>query len=275
MAWNRPAESPDDLLSRLGSLTAEARERAEGQRARIELALALQRDMLPADLPDVPGLRVAARYRPADTGLNVGGDWYDGFRLPDGSLCFSIGDVQGHNIEAAAFMGQVRVGLRALASVVRDPGELLARTNDLVLSLGGALFATCTLMRFDPFTWELETARAGHVPTVWALAAGQSGVMDDAGGLPLGIEEGAEYPVTLYRPATAGAFVFVTDGVVEGPSLAVDKGLGQVARLAGDAVVAGTDADDLASGVMELASSIGHEDDAAVLVICHDAPRPA
>ncbi|MFJ6567900.1 PP2C family protein-serine/threonine phosphatase [Streptomyces sp. NPDC091292] len=275
MAWNRPAESPDDLLARLGSLTAEARERAGLQRARIELALALQRDMLPADLPVVPGLRVAARYRPADTGLNVGGDWYDGFPLPDGCLAFSIGDVQGHNIEATAFMGQVRVGLRALASVIRDPGELLARTNDLVLSLGGALFATCTLVRFDPFTWELETARAGHVPTVRALAAGQSRVVDDAGGLPLGIEAGAEYPVTRYRLSTAGAFVLVTDGVVEGPSLSVDDGLAQVARLAGEAIAAGTDADALASGTMELATSVGHEDDAAVLVICHDAPRPA
>lgn len=86
-------------------------------------------------------MRLAVRYSPAYQGLNVGGDWYDAFTMPDGRIGVSIGDVQGHNVEAAAFMGQVRVGLRALASVTGEPGELLARTNDLLLSLGSDLFS--------------------------------------------------------------------------------------------------------------------------------------
>ncbi|MEU2050789.1 serine/threonine-protein phosphatase, partial [Streptomyces albidoflavus] len=94
-------ESADALLTRLGRLTAVARERVEVQQARVELAEALQREMLPARLPQVPGLRAAARYAPARDGLDIGGDWYDGFELGDGTLGFSIGDVQGHDVEAA------------------------------------------------------------------------------------------------------------------------------------------------------------------------------
>ncbi|GAA3098431.1 hypothetical protein GCM10017687_06590 [Streptomyces echinatus] len=150
-----------------------------------------------------------------------------------GSLTAQARDVQGHNIEAAAFMGQVRAGLRALASVTGEPGELLARTNDLLLSLRSDLFATCTFMRLDPATGVLESARAGHIPFVWATADGKSGVVDDEGGPPLGIEPGVEYPVTRHRLTTGGVFVLLTDGVVEGPSLNIEDGLDQVVRLAG------------------------------------------
>ncbi|MDC2960149.1 PP2C family protein-serine/threonine phosphatase [Streptomyces gilvifuscus] len=270
MSTMRDAEDGDELLARLGSLTAQARELAEVQRSRVELAIALQRGMLPRDLPVARGFRLAVRYAPAYHGLNVGGDWYDVFTLPDGHIGLSIGDVQGHNIEAAAFMGQVRVGLRALASVTSEPGELLSRTNDLLLSLGTDLFATCTFMRLDPATGVLESARAGHIPHIWATADGRSGIADGEGGPPLGIVAGVDFPVTRSRLTTGGVFVLVTDGVVEGPSLSVDEGLDQVVRLAGIAAVAGLEAGALASAVMKVAERVGHEDDAAVLVVGHD-----
>lgn len=270
MATMREADEGDELLARLGSLTAQARELAEVQRSRIELAIALQRGMLPRALPVAPGFHLAVRYAPANHGLNVGGDWYDVFTLPDGRIGLSIGDVQGHNIEAAAFMGQVRVGLRALASVTSEPGELLSRTNDLLLSLGTDLFATCTFMRLDTSTGVLESARAGHIPHIWATADGRSGVADGEGGPPLGIVAGVDFPVTRSRLTTGGVFVLVTDGVVEGPSLSVDDGLDQVVRLAGIAAVAGMEAGALAAAVMKVAERVGHEDDAAVLVVGHD-----
>ncbi|WP_329416151.1 serine/threonine-protein phosphatase [Streptomyces sp. NBC_00704] len=270
MSRKRPTDDGDELLARLGSLTAQARERAELQRSRVELALALQRGMLPRDLPAAPGFRLAVKYAPACHGLNVGGDWYDVFAMPDGRIGLSIGDVQGHNIEATAFMGQVRVGLRALASVTGEPGELLARTNELLLSLGGDLFATCVFMRLDPATGVLESARAGHIPCVWATADGKSGVAEDEGGPPLGVQDGMEYPVTRYRLTKGGVFVLLTDGVVEGPTLSVEEGLDQVVRLAGIAAVAGMTADSLAAAVIRRAELIGHEDDAAVLVVRHD-----
>lgn len=274
MSRTGPSDDGDELLTRLGTLTAQARAQAEVQRSRVELAVALQRGMLPRDLPEAPGVHLAVRYAPAYQGLNVGGDWYDAFPMPDGRIALSIGDVQGHNIEAAAFMGQVRVGLRALASVTGEPGELLARTNDLLLSLGSSLFATCTFMRLDPGSGVLESARAGHLPCVWATADGRSGVTDDEGGPPLGVQPGAAYPVTRYRLTTGGVFVMLTDGVVEGPSMPLDEGLGQVVRLAGIAAVAAMDADALAASVIKGAERVGHDDDAAVLVLAHD-PRTA
>ncbi|MEU8792422.1 PP2C family protein-serine/threonine phosphatase [Streptomyces sp. NPDC048643] len=270
MSRKAPTDDDDELLARLGSLTAQARERAEFQRSQVELAIALQRGMLPGDMPSAPGFELAVQYAPACYGLNVGGDWYDAFTLPDGRIGLSIGDVQGHNIEAAAFMGQVRVGLRALASVTSQPGALLARTNELILSLGADLFATCTFMRLDPTTGLLESARAGHIPCVWATADGKSGITEDEGGPPLGIVSGTQYPVTRHRLTTGGVFVLLTDGVVEGPSMSVDEGLDQVVRLAGVAAVAGLSAGSLAAAVIKGAERVGHEDDAAVLVVGHD-----
>ncbi len=277
MFRRRPADNSEDLLVRLASLTAQARELAETQRSRVELAVALQRGMLPSDLPRFPGARLAVRYEPANHGLNVGGDWYDAFPLPDGRIGMSIGDVQGHNIEAAAFMGQVRVGLRALASVTGEPGELLGRTNDLLISLGADLFTTCTFLRLDPAAGVLECARAGHIPHIWATADGRSGIDDGEGGPPLGVLPGVEYPTTVHRLTAGGVFVLLTDGVVEGPSLHLDDGLDRVMRLAGITAVAGLDVDALATAVMRLAATVGHEDDAAVLVVGHDGGpgRPA
>jgi serine phosphatase RsbU (regulator of sigma subunit) len=127
-------------------------------------------------------------------------------------------------------------------------------------------------MRLDPATGVLEIARAGHIPCVWATADGKSGIAEDEGGPPLGVEAGARYPVTRHRLTTGGVFVLLTDGVVEGPSLEVDEGLDQVVRLAGIAAVAGMSAASLAAAVIRGAERVGHEDDAAVLVVGHDLP---
>lgn len=264
----RPASS-DELLTTLQDLTTRARREVELHQARVELAEALQRGMLPATLPSLPGLRTAARYTPAHSGLDIGGDWYDGFLLPDGSLAFAIGDVQGHDVEAAAFMGQIRIAMRALATTAADPGEVVARTNDLLLAVGSGLLATCTFVRLDPRTRELQSARAGHVGAVWATADGRSGVTEDEGGLPLGVQSGEEYPVTTRRLTADGAFVLLTDGVIEGPSYPIDEGLDAVVQLVRSRV--GDDADELADAILGTAEHTGHEDDAAVLVLRHGA----
>ncbi|MET9422410.1 PP2C family protein-serine/threonine phosphatase [Streptomyces sp. NPDC006540] len=272
MTRRRPVRSAtaDEMLATLGRLTDRAREGAERQKARVELAEALQRSMLPADLPTVPGLRVAARYTPARNGLDIGGDWFDGFFLPDGSLGFSIGDVQGHDVEAAAFMGQVRMGLRAVATATTDPGEVLRRANELLLSVDHGLFATCSFLRYDPATGALQSARAGHVPAVWATAGGDGGIVADEAGVPLGILPGEVYPVANRRLSEGSAFVLLTDGVVEGPSYPIEAGLDAVAELVRAAVRERTDVGELATQVMGTAALTDHTDDAAVLVLLHE-----
>ncbi|WP_310728945.1 PP2C family protein-serine/threonine phosphatase [Streptomyces sp. N2A] len=259
--------SPEALLELLGRLTGQVMERIKLQQARVALAVELQRHMLPPELPGLPGLTTAARYVPARTGLDIGGDWYDAFALPDGSLGFVIGDVQGHDVEAAAFMGQVRTGLRAVAGATTDPGDVLERANDLLLSMSSDLLTTCTFLRFEPACGELAGARAGHLPAVWGTAAGTE-VLTDPGGLPLGVFPDQHYPVTRRRLDRAGAFVLLTDGVVEGPSFPIEQGLARVAGIVGAAY--GAAADDLAAQVVAVADLTGHTDDAAVLVLRHD-----
>ncbi|MGI5399597.1 PP2C family protein-serine/threonine phosphatase [Streptomyces sp. CA-135486] len=268
-----PAESGQQLLLTLGQLVDQALERTKLQRARVELAMALQRHMLPPELPELPGLHVAARYSPSRDGLDVGGDWYDAFVMMDGSLGLTIGDVQGHDVEAIAFMGQVRTSLRALAEGTSDPKEVLGRTNDLLISMGFGLFATCCFLRFDPAGRDLTVSRAGHVPMVWATAGGRSGIALDSGGLPLGVAQGERYPVTHRRLTEAGVLVLLTDGVVEGPTYPMEAGLAEVHRLARTGFDA--DPDVLASAVIKVAERTGHRDDAAVLVVRYDGPPVA
>ncbi|MPY58607.1 PP2C family protein-serine/threonine phosphatase [Streptomyces spongiae] len=254
-----------DLLHTLGDLTGRILEGIKLQQARVELAAALQRQVLAAELPVLDGLRAAGRYAPARAGLDIGGDWYDGFPMPDGSVGFVIGDVQGHDVEAAALMGQVRICLRAVATATTDPAEVLGRTNDLLVSMNSGLFVTCSFLRFDPVTSELADARAGHVPAVWATADGRVDVLLNEGGLPLGIQAGERYPSTRRLLTDVGAFVLLTDGVVEGPGYPLDEGLAQVAELAVGACR--SDPDELAARVIKVADLTGHSDDAAVLVL--------
>jgi serine phosphatase RsbU (regulator of sigma subunit) len=264
-----PHPEADELSQTLVQLAGEVLERSKLQQARVELAMALQRHVLPAELPEeVPGLRIAACYVPAQAGLDVGGDWYDAFTMPGETVGIAVGDVEGHDVEAAAFVGQVRAGLRAVAGVTTDPGDVLACINDLLVSMSSGLFVTCTFLRFDPASGELAEARAGHVPAVWATADGRCEVVLDAGGLPLGLFPGQEYPVTRRLLTKAGAFVLLTDGVVEGPAFSLERGLERVAQV----VRAGFDSDPdvLATKVISIANLTGHCDDAAVLVLRHD-----
>ncbi len=146
---------------------------------------------------------------------------------------------------------------------------MLSRANDLLLSMDSTLFVTCSFLCFDPVTWELADARAGHVPAVWATADGRYGIAHDPGGVPLGILPGEVYPVTRRPLPQPGAFVLLTDGVVEGPSFPIEAGLEQVARVVRAGV--GADPGELAAEVIKVAELTGHTDDAAVLVLCHDA----
>ncbi|MGW7614418.1 SpoIIE family protein phosphatase [Streptomyces antimycoticus] len=255
------------LMSTLSDLAGQALRRIRLQKARVELALALQQAMLPTLPEHLPGLEVAARYRPSQDGLDIGGDWYDAFVMPDGAIALEIGDAQGHDVDAAAFMGQVRSSVRAIAAHEPDPGTVLTRTNELLVTMGAARFASCTVLHLDAPDGQVTGTSAGHVPLLCAHNDGSHEVHELPGGPVLGIVPDTDYPQATFTLDKDSALVMVTDGVVEGPGLTLDAGLELAGTLAGEALHAGLNAEATADRIVDATVSVGHADDVAVLVI--------
>ncbi|MEU6884952.1 SpoIIE family protein phosphatase [Streptomyces viridosporus] len=205
------------VLVSLSGLIAQAMDRALLYDAEHDLAHGLQQALLPVTLPPVPGLAVAARYLPAAHGMDIGGDFYDLIRLSDTTAAAVIGDVQGHNITAAALMGQVRTAVHATAGA--QPGEVLARTNQVLMDLETDLFVSCLYLHIDLAARRLHLASAGHPPPLLRspASAARTRVLEVEPGPLLGIDVDASYPVTT-APLPAGALLALyTDGLVETP----------------------------------------------------------
>ncbi|MEV3912157.1 PP2C family protein-serine/threonine phosphatase [Streptomyces canus] len=192
-------------------------------------AVALQRAQL-TELPTPPGVLLAARYLPATWGMNIGGDWYDAFLQPDGSLLAVIGDVTGHGLHAAVVMGQLRTALRAYAVENATPGEILTRLHRMLGHLQPDLYATALIARFRPGEPEVVWASAGHPPAVVRAADGTVRVLDAKPGVMLGIP--LHYVYTDHRadlPA-GSSLVLYTDGLVERRGQGIDPGIGRLSH---------------------------------------------
>ncbi|MER5914448.1 PP2C family protein-serine/threonine phosphatase [Streptomyces sp. NPDC001982] len=223
--------------------------------------------MLPTLPERLPGLEVAARYRPCGAGLDIGGDWYDAFLMPDGAVALEIGDAQGHDVDAAAFMGQVRSFMRAIAAHEPDPGTVLTHANQLLVAMDAPRFASCTMLHINPGNGQITGASAGHVPLVCAHDDGSHDIRRLPGGPVLGIVPDADYPQETFTLGRDTALVMVTDGVVEGPDLALDAGLEQAGTLAAQALRDGLSAEKTADRLLDAAIAMNHHDDLAVLIV--------
>lgn len=151
-------------LTALAAMIAQALERASLYDTKNQVAYGLQAALLPRLLPAVPGLDSAARYLPASQGMDIGGDFYDLVRLDETTAAAVIGDVQGHNVNAAALMGQVRTAVHTHADSGAGPGEVLARANRLLVDLQSQLFASCLYVQLDLRNGKALLASAGHPP---------------------------------------------------------------------------------------------------------------
>lgn len=239
----------------------------------------LQRVMLPRSLPDIPGLAVAGQYLPGSEGMEVGGDWYDVLQLPNGRVGLVIGDVQGHSIQAAAVMGQLRIALLAYAAEAHDPSVLLSRGNRLLCNLDTELFATCCYIELDLVDGSARIARAGHP---YPLRVCPDGVVDEievAGGPPLGFDPAQVYPVTRITLLPGATLLMYTDGLVERHGQDYGEAVEHLARMlgwwvAGDGVAGDGHPDGAREAVQVLADQVvgpareltRREDDIAVLV---------
>ncbi|MEU9993016.1 SpoIIE family protein phosphatase [Streptomyces sp. NPDC048045] len=264
---HRPSLDERTLVGTLADLAGQALRRIRSQHARVELATALQKTMLPTLPEHLAGLEVAARYRPSRDGLDIGGDWYDAFVMPDGAVALEIGDVQGHDVDAAAAMGQVRASMRTIAAREPDPAAVLTCINELLVTMEAERFASCTMLHIDPRDGQVTGASAGHVPVLCARKDGSHSIHELAGGPVLGVVPDTEYREETFTLDEDSALVMVTDGVVEGPGLTLEAGLERAGTLAGAALRDGLNAEETADRILDAAVAVDHLDDVAVLVI--------
>lgn len=153
-----------------------------------EIAVTLQRGLLPRRLPTVAGLRFAWRYRPGSTASLVGGDWYDVLTVADGRTAFVIGDVMGHGIHAAAVMGQLRATARVYAADrALRPGAVLAELDVAASRLEQSAMTTVALAVLDPIRGRLTTASAGHPPPLLIPPRGEARYLPVEPGPPLSV----------------------------------------------------------------------------------------
>jgi serine phosphatase RsbU (regulator of sigma subunit)/anti-sigma regulatory factor (Ser/Thr protein kinase) len=211
---NARAYDDDDLslvreLARRAALSLDHARLYERERTTAD---ALQRAMLPAQLPQLPDIRFSASYSAASESQRVGGDFYDAFELPDGRIALTIGDVTGHGLEAAVIMGEIRQGLRAASFESAEPAAILDRANRLFVASGRTVFVTAIFGILDPVTGRFVYATAGH-PSPFVASNGTVRRLP-ASGLPIGLrdDEGVDFALRLHAPST---LVLFTDGLME------------------------------------------------------------
>lgn len=195
-----------------------------------ELAHVLQTLLLPAGLPDIPGLDACARYLTARRDAEAGGDFYDLVRLPSGRIGFVIGDVEGHDPEAAAVMGQLRSAIRALAGQHREPHLLIDALRWSWDLLGFTRMATCLVGRLDLERGDLVICSAGHPPPLMIGADGTVEQVMVTSSPPLGAPAGPSADTTLVLQPGATLFLY-TDGLVESPDRGIDEGMTRLAEV--------------------------------------------
>ena len=241
------------------------------------LSETMQRALLPAQLPRPEGLRMAARYRPAGRVQLVGGDWYDAFLDAAGTTNLVIGDVAGHDIDAAAAMGQLRTMLRMAGhDAVRSAGEVLATVDRACATFGFDVFATALVAQVGPASAD-ETGRAvrwvsaGHPPPLLLTPGGAVHVLDDRPGLPLGVAPDRARPEHSVTLPVGGTLLLYTDGLIESRGHDLDHGLARLTGLLADSP--DLDLERLCERIVrELLPASGADDDVALIAVRAGTP---
>ena len=254
-------------VARLRRRTDEAIRSSERER---RIAQAFQSASLPTSLPLLPGISLSSLYQPASQEANVGGDFYDAFRLLDGRIVISIGDVAGAGLEAAATMAAVRQSIRAVACVNPDPQMLLRAADDVFSDANGPAFASAFVAVIDPLTFSIRYANAGHPPALLRMPNGDVialGGKDLLLGVTPEIEDGLREVGQLLAPPDS-LIVLYTDGITENTRNAL-AGERRVIDVVGGLTEEERASDQLAQIISERTLGPGNtsHDDIAVLAV--------
>lgn len=267
----RPYDAADrafvsELAGRVGLLLASARVHEEEHR----VALSLQRALLPQIIDVHPSIEVAARYAAASGTLEVGGDWYDVFRLPDGRTGIAVGDVVGHGLESAATMGRLRTALAALAPHAGGPADLLRRLQQFTEGPAGTRFATACYAVLDTRTGVLEHASAGHPPCLVIAPGGAHRWLEDGRSMPLCPLGGGERPQAATTLQPGSLLILFTDGLIERRGASLSEQMDRLADVARDLRAAG--AEEVCDGIMAHMVGDAPRGDDVVIVCVRYAP---
>jgi PAS domain S-box-containing protein len=211
------AEGDVPFYEEIGRRIGFALQNASAYEREVRIARAFQNAALPSALPDVPGVRFASLYEPSSSDANIGGDFYDAFRLLDGRVVVSIGDVSGSGLGAAATMAALRQSIRAAASINPDPDLVLKAADGVFADPGRAPFASAFVAVIDPLTFSMQYANAGHPPPMLRAADGTVTTLE-SGDLLLGVTDAERYESRrvgkrIIEPGTL--LVLYTDGLTE------------------------------------------------------------
>jgi len=233
-SFSRPRKITEEervFLEALAGQCSLAVERAGLYEREHTTAETLQRSLLPDQLPSVPGLLLGAMYRPVTKNMEIGGDWYDAFRLADQRLAVAVGDVMGKGLTAAAGMGRVRNALRALALTDPRPAAVLGGLDRLFNATEEEeQVTTLAYLVIDPETGDGVLGNAGHLPAL-VLEAGCAPRFDQVeAGTPLGWASPRKQHAFNLRPGSTA--VFYSDGLVENRNRGLDAGLEELAAVA-------------------------------------------
>jgi PAS domain S-box-containing protein len=240
--------------------------RAFGREHRI--AETLQRSLLPQTLPALPGVALGARYLPAASEADVGGDWYDAIALTGGRALLVLGDVSGKGLAAASALGALRNAIRAYALEGHGPAQIAERLNDFILAdPGREHMATLVLAVFDPVDGELTWVNAGHPSPLIVSATGEARLLEGGRSVPLGVLPFPGYTVETTTLQPGAALVLYTDGLIERRGAHLDDGMDVLLRAAVDGPL---DPDALCDRLLAAAAPTGAmSDDIALMVLSH------
>jgi PAS domain S-box-containing protein len=264
----RISEEERVFLEALAGQCSLAAERAEMYEREHATAETLQRSLLPDKLPTIPGLALEARYLPVTRNMEIGGDWYDVFRLPEGKLAVTVGDVMGKGLTAAAGMGRVRNALRALALTDSRPIAVLTGLDRLFTATEQEeQVTTVTYLVIDPLTGEGLAGNAGHLPTLLIGADGKATLDPAEAGTPLGWASPRRQHAFRLPPGSTA--VFYSDGLVENRVRGLDAGLDELVTVGSSvpADVQGRPGEVLQYLLDHMLAGHEQDDDVTVLVV--------